>query len=208
MTLKRTALLGHHRLMIASVAMLSIFVASVSFTERANAYHSYPCGGEMGTHGDNIQTGPDYWEGTQYHDVYSGLGGHDTIKGSKPEFASTDADDNLCGDGTSSPEYYGEDNISGMAGGDRIYGEEAGDFITAGPGHDTIHAGKGNDNAAGNEGNDSFYGGDGNDKLYGYGGSDSFDCGAGTDIVYAGAGIDTHLSNCETFYSELSDENG
>jgi Ca2+-binding RTX toxin-like protein len=198
-------------------SLLLSFVVVVALVTPASAYHQVPCGGEMGGHGSDpdfpTSSGNDTYTGTTGHNVWSGWGGNDIIRGAPYGSKGQDAGDTLCGDNGSGND--GVDHMWGYAGADKLLGGPKGDYIHGGPGNDDVYAHAGNDSVVGSTGDDLLSGNDGvdevqgddgadriygdahDDKLYGGAGNDYFNGGTGTDTCYGNAGNDSFV-NCET----------
>jgi Ca2+-binding RTX toxin-like protein len=196
--------------------LLSFALVALLITP-ATAYHQVPCAGELGGHGSDpdfpTSSGNDTYNGTTGHNVWSGWGGDDTIRGAPAANKGQDTGDTLCGDNGSGN--HGRDFMWGYAGHDKLLGGPKGDYMHGGPGNDDIYAHSGNDSVVGSTGTDLLSGNDGDDEvqgddgadnvygdagtdtLYGGAGNDYLNGGSGTDTCYGNAGNDTIL-NCET----------
>lgn len=133
----------------------------------------------------------------QYHDVYDGGDGNDTLLG-------TSGDDVVFMGGTASPYYDGEEirissieNINLGDGNDVLdmehstYTYTSDVTVDGGTGNDVIWTDEGNDTLIGGTGNDWLDGGAGNDTLNGGADDDRLEGGAGADILNGGDGTDT-----------------
>ena len=106
---------------------------------------------QVGTEGDDVQTG--YYEAVGYHqgETYHMLGGNDTVTAGE-----------------------GDDTVYGDEGDDVLYGQNGNDTVYGGEGYDTLHGENGNDTLIGGAGNDTLAGGNGED-IYRIGAEDGDD---------------------------------
>ncbi|WP_456389581.1 hypothetical protein [Profundibacter sp.] len=128
-------------------------------------------------------------EGTQWDDLFFGLGGNDTLSGlaGNDRLDGGDGDDALNGDD-------GQDTLIGGAGDDTLIGgtstDDLRDTIYGGAGNDTIDGGYGNDELRGDAGNDTIAGGFGADRVIGGTGDDVLTGSALGDEIFGGDGSD------------------
>jgi Ca2+-binding RTX toxin-like protein len=135
--------------------------------------------------------GPDSLVGTDELDSLFGLGGGDTLEGSR------DGGDTLIGGLESDFLFtFGDNNWLFAGKGDDILrggggGSGGTDTMFGDIGNDVLQGGDGNDLMFGNNNQDELSGGFGNDTIFGGQGNDSIDAFSGNDLIFGDLGNDT-----------------
>lgn len=117
---------------------------------------------------DQLDDGPDRFDGGAGDDVADGLGGDDTLTGGA-----------------------GDDELRGGAGADVVFGDDGADRLFGDAGEDALFGGRGADRISGNGAADVIEGGNSIDKLFGGAGADRVEGGGGRDRILGGGGTDT-----------------